>query len=265
MTELLKSYYLRSPYKDPFVNLALEEYLLDHGPEDGVIFLSYVNSPCVIIGKNQNPWLELSDGVLAGDRPWARRISGGGAVYHDEGNWNYSFIVPRNTYCQKVYYQFIIQLLGGFNLNVEQTGKSNLSVGGKKISGNAFCYRRNKVIHHGTILVDANLDALRNSFALNPPVFNTHAISSVPASVVNLSALHKDISIALIETAYKAQANAEPLLALSADLIDMRSVELAKAEWKIGLTPRFSFEKNGERIEVVKGKLHTEWFAARML
>jgi lipoate-protein ligase A len=168
-------------------NLAVEEWLLDNAPHLPVLFLC-VNSPCVVIGKNQNPWRECRLSLMEKEGvPLARRISGGGAVYHDEGNLNVSIIVPRTEYREEKQYELIFQTLEKFGINASRLGKNSLAVDGKKFSGQAFCFRGQHVLHHGTLLVNADLARLGRYLGPEVEGIQTKAVASVPSEVMNLA------------------------------------------------------------------------------
>ncbi len=199
---------VQSQSTDIYRNLAVEDWLLDHAPQLPVLFLC-VNEPCVVIGKNQNPWRECrlslmeEEGILL-----ARRTSGGGAVYHDPGNLNVGVIVPRTQYRAEKQYELIFQTLEATafrHKNLSKLGKNSLGVDGKKFSGQAFCYRKDRVLHHGTLLVNANLDRLGRYLGPELDGIETNAVASIPAKVMNLSEVAPELTIgklssALIET-----------------------------------------------------------------
>lgn len=185
---------LVSQSTNPFFNLALEEWLLRKGNE-GFGVLVYRNRPSVIMGRNQNPWLECDlEFIASHDILLVRRISGGGAVYHDPGNTNFTFIMPRDMYNPKTYLRFTAQALEALGVQASITDRHNLFVGGAKISGTAFMLTGKRALQHGTLLINANLDHLQKS--LRPPTINleTHAVLSVPDRVINLSSIVPDIT-----------------------------------------------------------------------
>jgi lipoate-protein ligase A len=191
--------------RDIYRNLAVEEWLFDHAPQTPVLFLC-VNSPCVVIGKNQNPWRECRLSLMEQEGvPLARRISGGGAVYHDEGNLNVGVIVPRTEYREERQYELIFQCLEKFGIRASRVRKNTLAVGDKKISGQAFSFRGGRVLHHGTLLVNADLRRLGRYLGAEVDGIQTKAVASVPAPVANLSSFApgltvETLSAALIET-----------------------------------------------------------------
>lgn len=259
---------IQSTSRDVDRNLALEEWLLDNAPQLPVLFLC-VNDPCVVIGKNQNPWRECrlslmeKEGVLL-----ARRISGGGAVYHDPGNLNVSVMVERTEYVEQKQYDLIFQTLETTVLrhrNLSVLGKNSLGVDELKFSGQAFCHRRGRSLHHGTVLVDADLERLGRYLGSEFEGIETRAVASVPAQVANLSKFSPQLTVETLSAAlikkfqkmygdggdpeywsdFDIAANefAPPLLPLIG--------RMASTEWKLGHTPKFSFRG----LDVEKGRV----------
>ena len=172
-----------------FENLAAEDVLLDDSGSEPVALI-YRNEPSVILGKNQNPWKEAAVSALNGlGVTLARRVSGGGTVFHDEGNLNIACIVPRAQYQRCDMLQLFIKGLAAVGVKAAIAGGTSLVVDGRKISGNAFCYRRDNVLHHGTLLWRANLDLLHEALTPELPDISTRAVASAPMPVVNLSQL----------------------------------------------------------------------------
>ncbi len=246
--------------RDVYRNLALEEWLLENAPSLPVLFL-YVNDPCVVIGKNQNPWRECRLSLMEEEGvALARRISGGGAVYHDAGNLNVSVIVPRTEYREDKQYELIFQTLEKFGIQSSKVRKNSLVVGDKKFSGNAFCHRRDRTLHHSTQLVNCDLDRLGRYLGPEVDGIETKAIASVPAEVANLPGLTiETLSAALIETFKGMYGNGEfecwnDGMLPEEKLLPMVGKNSSKA-WKLEHTPRFSVIINGEKITVEKGSV----------
>ena len=173
---------------DPFFNIAVDEYLLKNRKEDFLVLS--VNTPSVIIGKHQVAHREADTlFVEENNIPVIRRISGGGAVFHDEGNLNFSFILQSKQGSQVDFRKYtlpVIEFLSTLGVDAKFEGKNDLKVGGLKISGNAEHVYRQRVLHHGTLLFDSNLDMLRNSLRKDTSYYSTRAVSSNPSSVINL-------------------------------------------------------------------------------
>jgi len=175
--------------KDPFFNLAIEEYLLKNSKAEFLIL--YVNSPSVIIGKHQTGHREVNTRyVTLNNIPVIRRISGGGTVYHDHGNLNFSFIRECETGKQVdflKYTQPVIGFLKSMGVNARFEGKNDLKIDGLKISGNAEHIHRNRVLHHGTLLFSASFENLRNSIRHDTSSYSSRAVASNPSKVTNLN------------------------------------------------------------------------------
>ena len=173
---------------DPFFNLATEEYFINHLEED--IFFLYQNKPCVVIGKNQNPHTEVGlDYIKKNHILLVRRLSGGGAVYQDLGNFNYSFILKdkaNDLYNFKKYSIPIIDALKDLNFNIYFSGRNDLLVDGKKVSGAAQFVANNNLIHHGTLLVDADFSNVKNILLPQDKKLKTKGVKSVASRVGNL-------------------------------------------------------------------------------
>ncbi len=172
--------------RDVWRNLAAEEWLLERSAVSRVL-LFYVNDPAVVIGRHQNPWAETDPAALeAGDVRLARRTSGGGAVWHDGGVLNYSFLLPRREYRRPELMETVRRALArlGFNARVEQD--TSLFVGARKISGHAFRLRGDLALHHGTLLISADLTRLRAALTPVCRIRTSAAIASIRAPVMNL-------------------------------------------------------------------------------
>lgn len=254
--------------RNAYENLALEEWLFDHAPQLPILLL-YVNDPCVVIGKNQNPWRECRLSLMEKENvPLARRISGGGAVYHDPGNLNISVIVSRTEYVEQKQYDLIFQTLETTALrhrNLSKLGKSSLAVDGLKFSGQAFCHRRGRSLHHGTLLVNADLARLGRYLGPELEGIQTRAVASVPAKVANLSQFAPELTVenlsaALIETFKKMYGNGSAEywtgveIEKATQLLPILGKNSSK-DWKLGHTPRFEVMLNGLALEVEKGRI----------
>jgi lipoate-protein ligase A len=173
---------------DPFFNLAIEELLLKTSKEEYLIL--GVNNPSVIIGKHQSGHREVNTKFVTENKiPVIRRISGGGTVFHDTGNLNFSFISNSESGKQvdfRKYTQPVIDFLSSMGVEARFEGKNDLKVEGFKISGNAEHIHGNRVLHHGTLLFNTSLDMLRNSIRKDTSCYTSRAVVSNPATVLNL-------------------------------------------------------------------------------
>ena len=172
---------------NPYVNLAIEEYLFLNENED--VFMLWQNEPTVVIGKNQSAYAEINmDFIRKNNIHIARRITGGGAVYHDLGNVNYSFITDKTSKDLdfKIFTSPIINALTSLGVKTELSGRNDLLIDGRKFSGNAQSIKNDRVLHHGTLLFNSELDALSNALKVNPEKIKSKAIKSVHSRVTNL-------------------------------------------------------------------------------
>lgn len=174
--------------KDPCINLATEDYLL-HGRNEDFIVLS-INDPSVIIGKHQCLHREVNTRFTSSENiPVLRRISGGGSVYHDNGNLNFAFIRQSEKGKQvdfRFYTQPVIDFLTSIGVNAVFEGKNDIRINDLKISGNAEHVFRERVLHHGTLLFDADLKKLRQSLKPVNDCYTTRAVESNRSSITNL-------------------------------------------------------------------------------
>jgi len=174
---------------DPFFNLAAEEYFLKNFQED--FFILWRSRPSVVVGKHQNALAEINhEFVRTHQIPVARRLSGGGTVFHDPGNVNFTFIRNVANISEvnfKVFTVPVIDALKKLGVEAYTTGRNDLLIDGKKISGNAEHVHRNRVLHHGTLLFDSHLEALKGALKVDLSKFEDKAVQSNRSEVTNIS------------------------------------------------------------------------------
>ena len=244
---------VRTDSLDPCHNLAIEELCLDQvGPGGRILFL-WQSSDTVVIGKNQNPWLECSlTAMKRGGAKLARRLSGGGAVFHDAGNLNFAFLMPRREYKDKAIFNLVIKALKRFGVQASVMGKNSLAVNGRKVSGNAFCYRRENVLHHGTLLISTDLDKMRRYLASAHRHIRSRAIRSNPAPVANLQDMADAITVprmavVLAETAaaeWQQQVRWGGDELFEPKVLNPVEKKYASWEWRFGMTPQFEVDRS---------------------
>jgi len=190
------TYYIESSKTDPHYNLALEQFVFDSLDRSHTYFMLWQNHNSVIAGKNQNTSAEINASfVNAHNISVVRRLSGGGAVYHDMGNINFTFITDAD---QKDGIEFALfcepiqKALISLGVPVEITGRNDMTVEGKKISGNARYIRQGRVMHHGTLLYDSNLDMLSGALNVTNDKIESKAIKSVRSRVTNIRPFMKN-------------------------------------------------------------------------
>ncbi len=264
-----KFYLLTHQNHDAYFNLASEEFLLKH-KEDYFIYL-WINQPAVIVGVNQNTIEEVNldytekEGIKV-----VRRLTGGGAVYHDENNICYTVIAPyiegENNY--KKFATPVIEYLNSLGIKAEFSGRNDITVDGKKISGNAQTVWKDRLMHHGTLLFSTNFDALSNSLKPNKFKIESKGIKSVRARVTNIGEYLKNTSC---EEFYQGLINH---LGGSLEKYDFSEDDLAKIqkladekyskyEWNVGYSPkgkitfteRFSFGTLTINFDTEKGRI----------
>ena len=177
----------RSRSFDPYENLALEEALLNRVGEGELILYLWQNERTVVIGKNQNPWKECRTALLAEEGGHlARRLSGGGAVFHDLGNLNFTFLMPAQDYDLPRQLTVIQRACRSLGIPAERSGRNDLLADGRKFSGNAFYKHNGKAYHHGTLMVDVDLDRVQRYLSPSKAKLAAKGVESVRSRVVNL-------------------------------------------------------------------------------
>ena len=221
---------------DPHENLATEKHLMDITPKGRCVLYLWQNQNTVVIGKNQNPWLECRTSLLEeeGGR-LARRLSGGGAVFHDLGNLNFTFIMHKEDYDLDRQVAVIQKACALAGIKAEKSGRNDLLAGGRKFSGNAFYQNATHAYHHGTLMVDVDKEKLGRY--LSPPKAKLEAkgVASVRSRVVNLKELAPNLTIDLMKE-YMAKAFAEVYggEAAALDLTEADLTEIAVLKEKYG-------------------------------
>ena len=260
---------------DPTINLALEEYALRKLPlTDGGLLLFYVNEPSIIIGRNQNTAEEINqDYVESHGIRVVRRLSGGGAVYHDLGNLNFSFITLDDGESFRNFAKFtqpVITALRKLGVDAELSGRNDIQVGDKKISGNAQFAAHGRMFSHGTLLFDSDIDQVVSALKVNAIKFASKSTKSVRARVGNIrDYLMNDMTIeqfrqALLREIFATAPKEIPMYQMSSE--DWEAVhQLANEryrswEWNYGRSPKFNVEHSHK---FASGIVHVRLFVEK--
>ncbi|NLA71689.1 MAG: lipoate--protein ligase [Clostridiaceae bacterium] len=196
---------------NPWDNLALEEYLMGHCRSDSdedperrysaILFL-WQNAHTVVIGRNQNAWAECRTGLLEEEGGFlARRSTGGGAVFHDLGNLNFSIILPRSRFDLGESFRVILDAVRSLGISAVRSGRNDILIDDRKFSGNAFRYFRGVALHHGTLMVDTDVEPLLRYLTVSEIKLRSRAIQSARARVINLIEAKQDLTLAQLSDA----------------------------------------------------------------
>jgi len=257
---------------DPYFNLALEEYLLCEKQEE--YFLLWQDRPVVVVGRNQNTLEEINLAAIRSKGvEVVRRLTGGGAVYHDLGNQNFTFIINEQSKLSFDFARFtqpVIKTLQKMGVNAENTGRNDISIAGKKFSGNAQCRWKNRLLHHGTLMFDCRIEDMAEVLNVKAEKISSKGVKSVRSRVSNIREhLQDEFSMeefkALLTRTVREEGVLEQDRALSeAEIYRVESLRDQKYEtweWNYGSSPPFNV-KHCEtfpwgtldiRLEVVHG------------
>jgi lipoate-protein ligase A len=233
--------FITSDSLDTYRHLAVEATLVERLGRDDFVVYCWNSRPSIVIGKNQNCWKECDvRACRERDVTIARRVSGGGAVYHGPGNFNVSIFSGRDRYDREFNFSLLIETLRRFGIEVSVGEHHALVSGGRKLSGSAFCEKKNAALHHATLLLDADLGSLRSLLKPSFPGLIDRTVASHPQPVVNCADLADNVTadrISEVLRAVAAEYLPEPLVdAELSDLLpravfDMRYAEMSRTEW----------------------------------
>lgn len=259
---------------DPYFNIATDEYILKHLKED--CFMLWRNDNAIIVGRHQNTLAEINyDYVKANNIHVVRRLSGGGAVYHDLGNINFSFTRSGDA-TQLIdfegYTRPIVEVLQSLGVNARFEGRNDITIDGSKISGNAEHVYKNKILHHGTLLFASQMKNVSEALRINPLKYKDKAVKSVAKRVTNIS---EHLQAPLTIEAFTKRVM-DHIISSNPDCIpysftpeDIKTIEQIKQEryatreWNFGASPDYSFKKDIKtpgghlemNLDVEKGKI----------
>ena len=239
---------------DPFLNLATEQHLLETVKGGCCLLYLWQNQNTVVIGRNQNPWAECRTSLLESEGGHlARRLSGGGAVFHDLGNLNFTFIVPTGDYDLTKQQRVLLKACRAFGIPAELSGRNDLTADGRKFSGNAFYHNGPRSYHHGTLLVNVDGEKLSRYLTPTKAKLEAKGVASVRSRVVNLRELCPDLTIdglkkALVdafESVYGLKSASRVLNDADKARIDELREQYASWDWRYGQKLPFTLRVEG--------------------
>ena len=243
---MTETFYLETNSTDPAYNLAFEEYVMKNH-KNGNFLILWQNKNAVIVGRNQNTLAEINrEFVDAHHIRVIRRNTGGGAVYHDMGNLNYSFITDDREQSSDAFTGPVVQALRSLGLDSEATGRNDILVSGKKVSGTAQYRSNGRILHHGTLLFDSDPEMIAGSLNPDPTKFQSKAVQSVRSRVGNIRAhLPQEMDMPAFWNYLKSALTGDGFIPISLNEEDLRQIEKLKAEkydtwqWNYGTGPKF--------------------------
>jgi len=257
---------IKNPETNPYFNLAAEEYVLKNFNEN--CFMLWRNRPSIIVGKHQNTLAEINiDYVKENNIDVVRRLSGGGAVFHDLGNLNFTFIKNVNKEGTlvdfKKYTQPVIAVLNHLGVDAKFEGRNDIMINGRKVSGNAEHVFKRRVLHHGTLLFSSVMADLSQALKVNPLKYQDKGVKSVRSRVTNISEHlpHKMSVIEFHDKIFNFMVDSEEDAILyeytPEDIKNINQLVEKKYktwEWNFGYSPKYNFEKlirtNGGNLEI---------------
>lgn len=247
--------YINNNSTNPAYNLALEEYAFRNLVNEDEIFLLWINEPTIVVGKHQNTIEEINASYVRDNNIHVvRRISGGGAVYHDLGNLNYTIISKqdsRKAFDFKTFSKPVIETLAELGVKADFTGRNDLEIDGKKICGNAQAMSNNRLMHHGCLLFDVDLSVLASALNVSKDKIESKGIKSVRSRVTNIkNELPNKIDVLefkekILEYMLKNNPNMKEYKLTEDDLkeIDKIYKEKNTYEWVYGISPEYNIRR----------------------
>jgi lipoate-protein ligase A len=256
-----KTFVIDTAETNPWRNLSLEYFLLEKVPAETCILYLWQNRHTVVIGRNQNARKECRVAELEGDGGFlARRLSGGGAVYHDMGNLNFTFLLPAAEYDLALQTDVILRAVRSLGVDAQKSGRNDIETQGRKFSGNAFYKTGNNSYHHGTILVNVDPGAAQKYLSVQQDKIKAKGVDSVKSRIINLVECNPAITIekmkaamrSSFDEAYKLKAgelaldNAPEKLMLPAGtaigtILEAHYDKFSSGDWRYGKDPPFEW------------------------
>lgn len=253
-------YYIHSSSADPYYNLALEQVIFDRLDRRHSYFMLWQNDNAIIIGRHQNTLSEINAAyVKEKGITVARRLSGGGAVYHDLGNLNFTFVADSGgaSFDFSAFCKPIQKALDAIGVAVDISGRNDMTIDGKKFSGNAQYIKKGRVMHHGTIMYDTDMSVLAGALRVDDDKIHSKGIKSVRSRVTNIKPYMKDRNITvaefweiLRERMFREHAMERYELTPGdlAAVCQLRNEVYSTWDWNYGASPAYSIQK-ARRIE----------------
>jgi len=261
---------------DPRINLAIEEYALKHLDINETYLLFYINEPSIIIGKNQNTIEEINTKYVEDQKIHVvRRLSGGGAVYHDKGNLNFSFITKddgNSFHNFKKFTEPVVEALKKLGVNAELSGRNDLMAEGRKISGNAQFSTKGRMFSHGTLLFDSEIENVVSALKVKKDKIESKGIKSIRNRVANISEfLEQKVTVEefremLLRYIFDGEENITEYKLTEKDWETIHQISKERYQswdWNYGKSPKFNLQHSHRfpvgqidvRLEVNKGKI----------
>ncbi|AYE52886.1 lipoate--protein ligase [Priestia megaterium NCT-2] len=261
---------------DPRINLAIEEYALKHLDINETYLLFYINEPSIIIGKNQNTIEEINTKYVEDQQIHVvRRLSGGGAVYHDKGNLNFSFITKddgNSFHNFKKFTEPVVEALKKLEVNAELSGRNDLMAEGRKISGNAQFSTKGRMFSHGTLLFDSEIENVVSALKVKKDKIESKGIKSIRNRVANISEfLEQKVTVEefremLLRYIFDGEENITEYKLTEKDWETIHQISKERYQswdWNYGKSPKFNLQHSHRfpvgqidvRLEVNKGKI----------